>query len=216
MSTRGRKPAKKVEKVSSSSEDEVEKELEEQRVLEEIITKTPVKTPEKVETKFETNDPQEPEVAPVQKPKSIADFDSDEVEKLDVGAVKELDSVTLLKILIVRGKKVLNPTLWKGAQETLRRLNGEVSERPERPDFRNNRRDNGRNNRDNGGGRGRFQPRNQEFTPRNQAPQMQQTHEEDGGQMQERRDDGYRQQPHEFRGRFGGRRDDGSFGNKFR
>ena len=159
MSTRGRKITKKVEKVEvvepvvTSDKEETKEEVDEHD-YDEIVKKA---TEELKEVKFETNDP-EVETPPQTKTKSIADFDYDDVERLDTGAVKALDSVTLLKLLIVRGKKVLNPTLWKGAQETLRRLNGELGQQ----DF-GNRRDFNR-------GRNRFPPRNQ--AP--QAPQFQQ------------------------------------------
>ena len=214
MSTRGRKSTKKVEKaeevVEAVSSEEETKQIFDDNDYDEIVKKT---TEELKEVKFETNDP-DVETPPQPKQKSIADFDYTEIESLDTGSVKALDTVTLLKLLIVRGKKALNPTLWKGVQETLRRLNGELGSQ----DFGNRRRD-FNHGRDFNQGRNRF-------PPRNQAPQMQQ--EQHTEERQERPFD-RQNQDRQFDRRSGPRdrnfrpqgrdnfqrRDDSNFGSRF-
>jgi hypothetical protein len=230
MSTRGRKSTKKVEtvevveKVVVTDEEETKEESEEENKYDAIVKKT---VEELKEMQFETNDPEVETPTPQPKTKSIADFDYDEVERLDVGAVKAVDSVTLLKLLIVRGKKVLNPTLWKGAQETLRRLNGELETHENtnpRRDFNQGRNFNqgrgefnqGRNfnqgrtdfnqgRRDFNQGRNRF--------PVKQAPQQPQQFQQEQN-VEERQTDRTQERPRERNFRQQGR-DNSNFGSRF-
>jgi len=238
MSTRGRKSTKKVEtvevveKVVVTDEEATKEESEEENKYDAIVKKT---VEELNEMQFETNDPEVETPTQQPKTKSIADFDYDEVERLDVGAVKAVDSVTLLKLLIVRGKKVLNPTLWKGAQETLRRLNGELETHENtnpRRDFNQGRRDfnQGRNFNQGRGefnqgrnfnqGRGEFNQGRNRFpfnqNQQQQQPQVQQdqnfdenterTHVVQSERTQERpRERNFRQQG----------RDNSNFGSRF-
>lgn len=62
--------------------------------------------------------------------KSIIEFDHDAIRKLDIGTIKLTDNMTLLKILIVRGKDEHNPSLWAGTQRLLRQLNCEFERKP--------------------------------------------------------------------------------------
>lgn len=58
--------------------------------------------------------------------KSIIEFEPSEVRNQDTGSIKLIDNMTLLKILIVRGKDEHNPALWAGAQRLLKQLNCET------------------------------------------------------------------------------------------
>lgn len=66
----------------------------------------------------------------VQKPttevnKSISEFDYDDIRKFDSMNTAKVDSLMMLKILIVRGKDNHNPAQWAGAQRLLKQLNCE-------------------------------------------------------------------------------------------
>lgn len=117
-----KKTTKKPVKVEHS-DDDVDQELEEERALDEAVKKM------QIEDKFETNEHDTPKVvegASTTEPKSIIDFDHDEIRKFDVEHTKAIDDLMLLKILIVRGKDGHNPALWSGTQRLLRQLNFEV------------------------------------------------------------------------------------------
>lgn len=123
MSSKGTKKTTKKPVKVEHSDDEVERELEEERALDEAVRKM------QVDDKFEINEhdtPKATSVASTIEPKSIVDFDHDEIRKFDVEHTKAIDDLMLLKILIVRGKDGHNPALWSGTQRLLRQLNFEV------------------------------------------------------------------------------------------
>lgn len=135
-SKRAPKKVVKAESESSSSDSEVEKEiLEEQNLTD--ITKKPSSDAPKFETTEQLYDASKQEqVKDIPKeaaaePKSITDFDHDEIRKIDTGIVKNINTMTLLKILIVRGKDNYNPALWAGTQRLLKNLNCEVERKPD-------------------------------------------------------------------------------------
>lgn len=125
-----KKITKKLVKVEHS-DDEIDQEHADERKLDEVVKKM------QLEDKFETNEQDTPkadesvsasasEPKNVTEPKSITDFDHDEIRKFDVEHTKAVDDLMLLKILIVRGKDGHNPALWSGTQRLLRQLNFEV------------------------------------------------------------------------------------------
>lgn len=71
---------------------------------------------------------EQPKTEICQENNSIVNFNHDDIKKIDIGKIKEIDNLTLLKILIVRGKNEYNPALWFGAQRLLRQLNCEEEE----------------------------------------------------------------------------------------
>ena len=148
MSGKGTKRITKKVVKDEQVNDEVEKELSEEQELDEAIKKIS-------DNKFETNDHEAPkaqETTNTQEKKSVTDFDHDEIRKLDAERTKTIDDLTLLKILIVRGKDGHNPALWSSSQRLLKQLNFEVDDDRR---FRDSRR-----GRFNGVGRGGYQPRN--------------------------------------------------------
>lgn len=123
MSSKGTKKMTKKQFKIENSDDDVEQELEEERTLDEVMKKM------QIEDKFEINEQERPKVVngvSTSEPKSIIDFDHDEIRKLDIEHTKSIDDLMLLKILIVRGKDGHNPALWSGTQRLLRQLNFEV------------------------------------------------------------------------------------------
>ena len=127
-------------------------------------------------TKFEVNEVNEApqEVSREKEKKSVADFDHDEIRKLDVGLIHDTDVTTLLKILVVRGKDTYNPALWGGSQRLLRQLHCEFDDRRERDS-----RSNGGNYRGGrGGGRGGYYGNGRRYDDQNR--QQRSTYDDQG------------------------------------
>jgi hypothetical protein len=59
------------------------------------------------------------------KPKSVCDFDHNDVKKWDDRLTSDMKNDELLKILIVRGRENDNPVLWKGCESVLKQIKGE-------------------------------------------------------------------------------------------
>lgn len=165
---------RKSTKQSPTVDDEVTKELKEQEELEKetkkIVSVEAFETNEDDEHEENDGKKDEPKVmtatdvvaavtadfptlpttpvlpVPEEKKKSIIDFDQDEIKNLDTGIIKTTDNMTMLKILIVRGKNEHNPALWAGAQRLLRQLNCE-DDRSNRNDDDNERRNRFRGDR---------------------------------------------------------------------
>jgi hypothetical protein len=190
-STRKTTKADKVEKpvkeeVEEKSDDEVEeKEVKEEKpiapkpiVPKSLIPPTPTPSPSTFKSEKSDDDKKElPEKAPILSfddvlngnfdkkpaPKSITEFDYDEIRKVDVGSIKKLDNITLMKILVVRGRDEKNPAIWQAMQRLLKQVNCEFDPLQPEPTyqqrdsgFQNQRRDyDGRQQ----GGRGGFVPR---------------------------------------------------------
>lgn len=115
--------------------------------------------------------------------KSIIEFDHNEVRKMDVGAVKQISDIDMLKILLVRGEDSHNPALWGGSQRLLRQLNMEFRDKPFNPAFNK--------------GRGQYVRRYPETNTRdeqqyNQAPQIQQRPNRQIGNQQQYNPNMYR------------------------
>ncbi len=89
------------------------------------------------------------QVVAEKKATSVLDFNEGDIRKLNNEKFKEYDTNTLLKVLMVRGKDVQNPTIYDFAKNALLKLN---FERPERHDQQEKSPRKGRNDR---GGRGR-------------------------------------------------------------
>lgn len=71
-------------------------------------------------------------------PKSITEFNHDEISVIDKKNFEKFDDFTLLKVLVVRGHKNHNPTMQFGTMRLMRQLNGEfetnaIDGRPNRP-----------------------------------------------------------------------------------
>ena len=128
-------------------------------------------------------------VAQVDDKKSIVDFEHGDIRRIDVGDVKKLDNLTLLKILLVRGRDEHNPSLWSGATRLLKQLNCEF----ETPQFEQ------RNYRQQDGGRNFNQPR--QFERSDVQPRQFNRVEGETFQPQQRRDFG-----NNYRGGRGGSR----------
>lgn len=93
-------------------------------------------------------------------PKSITEFDYDEIRKTDVGSIKKFDNITLMKILVVRGHDEKNPAIWQAMQRLLKQVNCEFDPLQQEPvyqqrDFHQQRRDYDSRSQ----GRGGFVPR---------------------------------------------------------
>jgi len=78
---------------------------------------------------------EEAKITVVVKKTSVADFDRSIVDTFEKKKVSELKIDELLKVLIVRGDKQLNPALSGGAEKLLRQLHREVL-RPKKPKTR--------------------------------------------------------------------------------
>lgn len=128
MSNKGKKKSDKKSKNDSSDEDtkEVESPIEpdDKPKKKDSDEETPNTKDIKVEQKKEIKDDK---TTPTEK--SVSDFDYDAIKKLDVGPVKDLDMLDLIKILIVRGKDLHNPSLWVSCERLLKQLNGERNPR---------------------------------------------------------------------------------------
>lgn len=57
--------------------------------------------------------------------KSITEFDYDEIRKIDVGDIKKMDNITLMKILVVRGRDSGNSAIWQAMLRLLKQVNCE-------------------------------------------------------------------------------------------
>ena len=147
MSTKvSKKVSRKQQKVvdtSDESDKEIEKELEDKLKVETPKVISPKKSDDKFETTADSDEEKQDIVEKddiqqekcVAQPtqtiqptvtKSIVDFDQDEIKKYDDEHTKTVDDMTLLKILVVRGKDNHNPALWSGAQRLLKQLNFEI------------------------------------------------------------------------------------------
>lgn len=136
MSSKTNKRITKKKDESSSDEEtkrvvedapRVNDEKKKERETQEQETKTEIKTETKMEAKVNS------ESNPVEVPKNgVTDFDYAEIKKLDVGSVKNLDMMELVKILIVRGKESHNPALWSSCERLLKQLSGEQTQRERR------------------------------------------------------------------------------------
>ncbi len=63
---------------------------------------------------------------PLHQAPSVVEFDHDEVAPFEDSTVSALNSMDLLKVLVVRGARQWNPALQLGAKKVMRQLNGET------------------------------------------------------------------------------------------
>lgn len=130
MASKGvKKSTKKSAKVEVHSDDDVEQEIKQiEKEFSEEHIEAPVEKPiEKPVDKFETVEQDTPKAEKPQ-PKSVIEFDYDEIKNFDATHTKDIDDFTLMRILIVRGKEHHNPAMWAGIQRLLKQLNGEFED----------------------------------------------------------------------------------------
>lgn len=178
------KPVKEEVVEDKSDDEEVKEEVKEEKpvapkpiVPKSLVPPTPTPSPSTFKSEKSDDDKKEiPDKAPIltfddaldvlldkkpPPPKSITEFDYDEIRKIDVGSIKKFDNITLMKILVVRGRDEKNPAIWQAMQRLLKQVNCEFDPLQQEPayqqrDFQPQRRDYDSRNQ---GGRGGFVPR---------------------------------------------------------
>ena len=127
MSSKGSKKANRKQKSSSSDEEGNSQppQVEDTDPINDMLKQSTIT--EKADKPITFEAPQErKEVGTMQKPrKSVADFDYDEIRKMDTDKMTGISTQQLLMILTVRGHDQGNPTLKNGACNTLKAISFE-------------------------------------------------------------------------------------------